>query len=179
MKKVFAILILLAIMAMGLTGLAFAGVVSTGEAIAYASCCTCAFGVALAGERDTNMRKGDSISIGLAAATIVYKGGLGAIDANGNAVPGSTATTLLGAGRFETTVDNSGGIADDEVVEIRKGIFNFGNSAAGDAITDADIGADCYIVDDQTVAKTDGGATRSVAGKVFKVDSDGVWVKFE
>ena len=38
----------------------------------------------------------------------------------------------------------------------------FANSAAADAITLADVGADCYMVDDQTVAKTHGGNTRSV-----------------
>ena len=34
-----------------------------------------------------------------------------------------------------------------------------------------------YIVDDETVAKTDGTATRSAAGKVVGLDSDGVWVE--
>jgi hypothetical protein len=34
-------------------------------------------------------------------------------------------------------------------------------------------------VDDQTVAKTDGTGARSVAGKVFDVDSGGVWVRFD
>jgi hypothetical protein len=33
-------------------------------------------------------------------------------------------------------------------------------------------------VDDQTVAKTDGSTTRSVAGIVRGVDTDGVWVEF-
>lgn len=47
-----------------------------------------------------------------------------------------------------------------------------------DAIALADIGSDCYIVDDQTVAKTSGSATRSVAGKIFDVDAAGVWVNF-
>ena len=41
-----------------------------------------------------------------------------------------------------------------------------------------DIGKDCFIVDDQTVAKTNGANTRSRAGKVFDVDADGVWVDF-
>ena len=55
---------------------------------------------------------------------------------------------------------------------------HFANSASADLISLADIGADCYIVDDQTVAKTSGTNTRSVAGKVFDVDADGVWVDF-
>lgn len=43
--------------------------------------------------------------------------------------------------------------------------------------TAADIGSDCYIVDDQTVAKTNGTNTRSVAGKIMDVDAQGVWVR--
>jgi hypothetical protein len=39
------------------------------------------------------------------------------------------------------------------------------------------IGNDCYIVDDQTVAKTNGTATRSIAGKIRAVDAQGVWVE--
>jgi hypothetical protein len=50
------------------------------------------------------------------------------------------------------------------------------NSSDADAISTANIGADCYIVDDQTVALTNGTNTRSVAGKIFDVDSAGVWV---
>ena len=57
------------------------------------------------------------------------------------------------------------------------GVFRFENSSAGDAITRAEIGDDCYIVDDQTVAKTDGTDTRSLADKVDDVDANGVWVK--
>jgi hypothetical protein len=44
------------------------------------------------------------------------------------------------------------------------------------------VGKPCYMVDDQTVAKTDGttggAATRSPAGWVRDVDADGVWVEF-
>ena len=53
------------------------------------------------------------------------------------------------------------------------GTFAFANSASGDLIARADIGNDCYIVDDQTVAKTNGSSTRSIAGKVYDVDADG------
>jgi len=59
---------------------------------------------------------------------------------------------------------------------VQPGIHRWENSAAGDAITKAEIGDRCYIVDDQTVAKTDGSSTRSPAGIVVAVDSLGVWV---
>lgn len=134
---------------------------------------------ALTTDRNTAMRDGHIVSLPVAASVKIYAGALVALDSNGSAKPGETATGLLGIGRAEAQADNSSGSAGDVNVEVRKGVFRFENSVGGDEITLADIGSDCYIVDDSTVAKTDGTSTRSVAGKVFDVDSDGVWVKFE
>jgi len=131
---------------------------------------------ALTTGRETARRSGDLLSLPAAAAKKFWAGALTARDASGNATPGATATTLLGMGRCRETVDNSAGAAGDLRVEIEKGIFPFGNSASTDLITAADIGNNCYIVDDQTVAKTNGSSTRSVAGKIFDVDAQGVWV---
>lgn len=130
---------------------------------------------ALAADRDTKERSSRKISLPVAASVICFAGGLAARDANGRATPGATGTTLKGVGRFAEQVTN-GAVAGAVNVEIEKGIFRFTNSTATDAITTADIGNDCYMVDDQTVAKTNGSSTRSVAGKVFDVDSQGVWV---
>lgn len=133
---------------------------------------------ALTTERNTIERDGSLISLPIAAAVVCFAGAMVARDASGNATPGATSTTLRGVGRVAESVDNSSGAAGDDVVPIEKGIFRFANSAAADEITGADIGNDCFIVDDQTVAKTDGTSTRSVAGVVFDVDSSGVWVDF-
>lgn len=130
---------------------------------------------ALTADRDTKERNGDRLSLPVAASVTIYAGALLARDGNGRATPGAVATTLRGVGRAAERVTN-GAIAGAVSVEIEKGIFRFGNSTAGDAITTADIGSDCYIVDDQTVAKTHGTNTRSVAGKIFDVDAQGVWV---
>lgn len=134
--------------------------------------------MALTADRNTPRREGEEIVLNVAAAKKIYAGSLVARDASGNAAPGGTATTLLGMGRAEEYVDNSTGAAGDKTVKIRKGVFRFANSAAGDQITTADIGKECYIVDDQTVAKTDGGSTRSIAGRIDDVESAGVWVEF-
>lgn len=112
------------------------------------------------------------------AAVKVLQGTIACLNAAGYAVGGSTATTLIADGRFEETVDNSAGAAGDLKVTVKKGTFRFANSAAGDLITRTEIGKTVYIVDNQTVAKTDGGGTRSAAGKVFDVDAQGVWVTF-
>lgn len=134
---------------------------------------------ALTKERDTSRRDGDRSALGVAAATLIHAGSIVCRNAAGFATKGAVATTLVALGMAERTTDNAAGANGDQAVPFRRdGWFRFGNSAAGDAITAADIGADCYIVDDQTVAKTDGTGTRSVAGKVRDVDASGVWISF-
>ena len=76
-----------------------------------------------------------------------------------------------------TAACNTGGADGAETVEVERGIFRFENSAAGDAIGLADIGKRCYLVDDQTVAKTSDNGSRSRAGQVIDVDAQGVWVQ--
>lgn len=136
---------------------------------------------ALTEERDTPRRGENSVAdletIKLAASTKIYAGSLVCKNATGNAVPGTAATTLVAMGRAEYTVDNSTGLVDTKSIDVRPGTFRWGNSSAGDLIAKADVGTICYVVDDQTVAKTSGGSTRSVAGKVVEVDSLGVWVR--
>jgi hypothetical protein len=133
--------------------------------------------MALSADRNTPARSGDKRVFPVAASTTLYAGGMGAINASGWAVPAATATTLRVVGRVEKKVVNSG--ANGAVsVEIATGIFKFKNSSSADAINRDDIGLPCYAVDDEQVALTNGSNTRSVAGTIFDVDADGVWVKF-
>ncbi|MEX2480203.1 MAG: hypothetical protein WD928_05015 [Gammaproteobacteria bacterium] len=132
---------------------------------------------ALTADRNTPRADGDVESYGVAAAALIYAGAIVALSATGFATPGATATTLVTVGRAEERVDNTDGAAGDVKVRVRRGVFQFANSAGADEITAAEIGDDCYIVDDQTVAKTDDTGARSVAGKVVQVDDNGVWVK--
>lgn len=132
---------------------------------------------ALAQDRSTPQRTGDIESHPVKAATTIFAGSLVCLDAAGWLVPGAVATTLIARGRAEERVANAG--ANGALsAKVRRGIFRFANSAAGDAITRAEIGDPCYVVDDQTVAKTNGGNTRSVAGTIRDVDAQGVWVEF-
>lgn len=133
---------------------------------------------ALTQDRNTRRRDGVQIEPPVAANARVFAGALVAINAAGYAVAGITALGLVGAGAALQRADNTGGTAGAIRVRLSKQPHHFGNSAAADAITLADLGKDCFIVDDQTVAKTDGAGTRSRAGRVFDVDADGVWVDF-
>lgn len=103
--------------------------------------------------------------------------GAGVVLNGGYLAPASTATTLISVGVADPgngqVVDNTGGADGALFCDVIPGVFSFNNSSAGDAIAQADIGADCYWVDDQTVAKTNGTNTRSRAGKIHDLNSDG------
>lgn len=135
--------------------------------------------VALAKDRNTPEAMGPMRVGALAAAVLVYAGAIVMRNSSGYLTKGATATGHFGVGRAEQRADNSGGSAGAVTVKYRPGVFQFANSAAGDAIAIADIGKPCFVVDDQTVAKTDGTGTRSLAGFIDDVDAKGVWVRFD
>jgi hypothetical protein len=89
----------------------------------------------------------------------------------------ANATGLVVRGVARDTADNSGGANADMNVETERGVYRFENSASADEITRAEIGDTAYIVDDQTVAKTDDSSERSAAGTIVDVDAQGVWVR--
>ncbi|MBB3461985.1 hypothetical protein [Rhizobium sp. BK377] len=107
-------------------------------------------------------------------ATTIFQGALVVAEA-GLAVPGKTALNLIVLGVADQGVANAGADGAKKVTTER-GTFKFLNLPA-DAILAGDVGKDCYLVDDQTVAKTNGANTRSAAGKIINVDNDGVFVR--
>jgi hypothetical protein len=152
---------------------------------------------ALTGARSTPMPSGGdptpkAFSVGLAANKKVFAGGIVVLNpANGGyAEAASTALGLIVLGRAENPpfgslpavvapgvganyYDNTGGANGGITVTYRQGVFTYANSAGGDLIAATNIGADCYLVDDQTVALTDGSVTRSRAGVIVGVDAQG------
>lgn len=133
---------------------------------------------ALAQDRNTPRREGDVLQGGLAASVLVYAGAIVMRNASGFLTKGATATGLVGVGRSEER-KTGGASAGDEALNYRPGVFRYANSASSDLIGITEIGKPCYAVDDQTVAKTDGTGTRSIAGFVDGVDAQGVWVRFD
>ena len=125
--------------------------------------------------RNTVRRDGTDFVRPMAAGTTIHGGTLVVLNAAGFAAPGTTALNLIADGRAEESKANPGanGAA---TVRVRPGVYRFDNSAAADLIAIAEIGDDAFIVDDQTVAKTNGGNTRSRAGRIVDVDAQGVWV---
>jgi hypothetical protein len=134
--------------------------------------------MALSADRDTPRAEGDRRQGGLAASVVVFAGALIMRNSAGYLTKGATATGAVGVGRAEER-KTGGANAGDETLAYRPGTYRFDNSTSGDLIAATDVGKPCFIVDDQKVAKTDGSGTRSIAGFIEAVDSQGVWVRFD
>jgi len=100
-----------------------------------------------------------------------------ALSATGFAVPAGTAGSGIARAVCQTQADNSAGADGDINANGETGVFQFANSASTDLIARTDIGATCYIADDNTVAKTDNSGARKAAGEIVDVDANGVWVR--
>lgn len=117
-----------------------------------------------------------------ADAPPIYEGAI-VLLASGEAIPGregqgaddaakaADAANLVAVGVAKKSVTVA-----DGVVPTRAGNFLFRNAAA-DPVTRADIGKTCFVLDDETVAKTNPNNIRAKAGPVIDVESVGVWVR--
>lgn len=131
---------------------------------------------AATGPRQTLRKHGGNNVRPVKAGAVIFAGTLVAIDATGNAVAGATALNLVTDGR--ALANAIGGATDGTAsVEVEAGVFRWDNSTAADAITLADVGRTAWLVDNQTVARTNGGNTRSTAGTIVDVEALGVWVR--
>ena len=133
---------------------------------------------ALSADRNTPSRPTTTREPPVKAGAVLFAGSMGAIDANGLAVPASAVSTLKVIGRVEARADNLAGANGDIRAKIGTGTFRFDNSSSADLISLKDVGSPCYVVDDHTVALTSNAAARPVAGTIFDVDPVGVWVRF-
>lgn len=130
--------------------------------------------MALTADRATPELPGKVYETAPASGQVIYRGALVALNANGELVKGTASTTLKMVGRAETSTEDPD---YDGRIQWRRGCFRWKNSTSTDAIAAADVGNTVYIVDDETVAKTNGTNTRSVAGVCRGVDAAGVWVE--
>ncbi|WP_245216315.1 hypothetical protein [Sagittula salina] len=98
--------------------------------------------------------------------------------AAGNLRPGATATGCTGVGRAEPAVDNTGGAAGAVTANWRPGVF-LARTHGADAVDAADGDGLCQLVEDQTVAASDGTGARSPARIVDALAAEGVWVRVD
>lgn len=102
--------------------------------------------------------------------TKILQGGLVGLLA-GFLVPASANSAIKVIGRAQKTVDNTAGADGALTCEVQRGAFFYDSGTAADAITAANVGFDCYAIDDHTVGLTDSLGTRPRAGKIVGFDS--------
>lgn len=106
----------------------------------------------------------------------VLAGALVALSAAGDARPAANGTASRCVGVAIETVDNTGGIAGEEMITTRRSCYSFATTD----ITRADVGKTAYAVDDQTVTKTAPAANPAKVGEIIEVETVGstvqVWV---
>ena len=121
-------------------------------------------------DRDTKRSDGKLKALKLAAVK-VPKGVLVCIDASGYATNGADTANYLFAGASYEQVDNSGGSAGDEEIRVEKTgehLFAYNGSDASQAI----VGKEVYIVDNQTVDDDAAAVTNDIkCGTVAEVVS--------
>lgn len=132
--------------------------------------------MSLTADRNTPRRAGSVVALPVAAATLLYAGCLACVNASGFLTKGAATNTLRAVGRLNQFIDNSNGGNGDVLAEVEAGVFQYDNSAGADELTLADVGHVCFVVDDATVAKTNGAGVRPRAGIVMDVDDEGVWL---
>ncbi|MBX9944941.1 MAG: hypothetical protein K2Y40_12735 [Reyranella sp.] len=129
-----------------------------------------------AANRYVPSRAVNTITIGAKAATRLWSGSFVFNDAGvGRGGAPTAATPVLGVNQAEVNNLDGADNALDVVAEL--GCFPFGIGSAGDALTAADYGKDVFAIDDQTVGKTNGGATRPTAGKLVRIENGQAWVQ--
>jgi len=135
---------------------------------------------ALSGDRNTRRAKHGIRSFLVKGNLLIYEGAIVAIGTDGYARPGRASTTDIVVGRARARADNVGGADGAIRVDVESDeICFYANSASGDAIAVTDVGKDFYVVDDQTVAKTDNSGARVRGGKIDSVTTDGVGCRFD
>lgn len=129
----------------------------------------------LAADHNTPQRDGGRLEFAPASGQVIYKGAIVCLNSSGELVRGAVATTLKAVGVAQNSTTDQ---AYQGTIRADRGVWRFRNGTAGDAITNADYGSQCFIMDDDQVGRTNGSNTRSVAGIVRGVDAQGVWVEF-
>jgi hypothetical protein len=103
----------------------------------------------LSKDRNTPRKDGVLVSAPVVAADIIFGGSLVAVNAAGYLNPGSDTAGLIFHGVADERADNAAGANGDIKCNVRRrGLFLF---ALGTAITQANVGDNVFLDDDQTV----------------------------
>jgi hypothetical protein len=126
-------------------------------------------------------------NLGLLAGVTVYRGSIAlesgaspgylknaASPAASDLVWGIIQKVGTGSGQIDGAPGITGGLTNGAVtVEIEQGTFFLGSSTGADQLSVANIGAEVYVYNENTVAATSASSTRPVAGILVAIDTSG------
>lgn len=128
-------------------------------------------------DRMTAMRETELAALPVAAGQKIPGGVMVCVNASGYAVNATAAANLVAMGMADCPADNTGGTDGAVQVVVRRGrAFAWANDPA-DPVNQSSVGRDCYITDNVTVSRTNGGGAKSRAGVVLAVEGLNVWVQ--
>lgn len=130
---------------------------------------------ALTEDRSTQRMDGELLDIPVAASQKIFGGAAVCVNAAGYALEGSDTAGLIFMGMAQEQKDNSSGSNGDKVIVVRcKGFFKM---ILDTAISQANVGDDVFLVDDQTVDLAANTTNDIFMGQIVKyVDSTHAWV---
>jgi len=133
---------------------------------------------ALTADNDILRTQGVEFPFPVAAAETIYAGAMVAVNADGYALPGGDASGLIFEGVAVEQKDNSSGSNGDlDVVLHRRGLFRM---TLGNTITQANVGDNVFLVDDQTVDLTAYVTYNIYCGVIAGyIDSTHAWIDIE
>ena len=129
----------------------------------------------------TEIRDGELMPIPLLAAAVILQGTFAVVDGTGHGIASDDVggADQICLGIWDHSAENPGANGDLLGLVHRNKQFLVRNSTV-DPVTQADFGIQVYVEDNQTIAKTDGAGTRSLAGRFMGFDTqfdDCVWVE--
>jgi hypothetical protein len=125
-------------------------------------------------DRNTTYRQGIELDYPVKASTRIYAGSMVAVDSTGHAVPAANATGYKFVGVAMEQVDNSAGANGAIFIRVRtSGVFDF----TATSIAQDNIGAEMYVVDDQTFDDVDPGQGIKCGKLVKYVSTTRGWIK--
>lgn len=126
-------------------------------------------------EEKKTYRMGKFLVLQVAENTTIEAGHMVAVNSSGYAVAASKTENLKVAGLAEESVTTGAG--ETAEITVRRGCFLLANGTSDDALGQADMLGDCYVVDSLTVGAVSTGSSK--AGKVLGFEDGGVWVEIE
>lgn len=136
------------------------------------------FGTVLAADKAIEYTQGEELGYPVINADIIYGGAFVSVNAAGYAVPGADTAGQIFVGVAVERKDNSSGAAGALTVNVkRRGLFK---ATLGTAITQANVGDNVFLVDDQTVDLA-GNCTNDIFCGIIAgyIDTTHAWIDIE